>query len=525
MVRRNQIYQFFISIISFLKNFRWFHLRVYVAFYLEKCGTAIEENLLHSPFSSIMISKNNHFLVHYFSKIFFTLFLERTRLMKFTVVFLTYFASIMPLSSGFVSNYLSDFNTNLTFDAPKVALSDELRAFGCVLENIRKSSDFSENESENFIEDERLTQPYRLQKVVIDPGHGGKDPGCQHFGFNEKDNALAMAKKLGKRINDEFPSVEVVYTRKTDVFIELEERAQIANRAKADLFISIHCNSTDEGRGAHGTETYVLGKHKEASNFEVSRRENASILLEQNYQENYDGFDPNSTEAYIIFTYNQKKHIEKSKLLATLVEEEMVSTSERKSLGVKQAGFWVLHRTAMPSILFEAGFLNHPKEGKFLSSDDGQDKIVDGLFNAFSRYKSSVEGGTVSEKIEKKEEKAPPPVSKPKMAAQSAKSSVSTPKPEKVAFKTAEKRSYEAPKTTEIVYKVQLAASEMPLKDVKTGKWKGLDIEVVQEDGMFKYLVGGAGTRAIADATRDRMRVRGFTTAVVVTYKEGKRVR
>ena len=201
MVKRNQIYQIFISIILFLKNFRWFHLRVYATFLLEKAEMKAKSVGLSSFFLAAIFPKNNHFLAVSFSKIFSPSFSERTRRMKFSIIFLTYFASIMPLSSGFVGGNLSNFNKILTSDAPKMALSDELRAFVCVVENIRKSSDFLENDIENFIDDERLTQPYRLQKVVIDPGHGGKDPGCQHFGFNEKDNALAMAKKLENLCN------------------------------------------------------------------------------------------------------------------------------------------------------------------------------------------------------------------------------------------------------------------------------------------------------------------------------------
>lgn len=239
---------------------------------------------------------------------------------------------------------------------------------------------------------ETCEKNYRLRRICLDAGHGGHDPGCVSGKLREKDNTLSMTLKLGKLIEENYPSVEVIYTRETDEFIDLRERAAIANRAKADLFISIHCNSTDTQSGAYGTETYTVGTHKLTSSFEVSKRENASMLLEEDYEEKYDGFDPASDEAYILFSYLHNVHLEKSKKMAQFVEDEMVTTAKRKSLGVKQAGFWVLHATAMPSILFEAGFLNHPTEGKFISSEDGQNKIVAALFEAFKRYKNAVEG-------------------------------------------------------------------------------------------------------------------------------------
>ncbi|MEN9609581.1 MAG: hypothetical protein RLZZ628_395 [Bacteroidota bacterium] len=246
-----------------------------------------------------------------------------------------------------------------------------------------------------------LASEYRLKKVVIDAGHGGHDAGCSgtfiisktkekksvtHY---EKNNTLKMALLLGGKIKKKFPDIEVVYTRSTDVFVELDERANIANKAKADLFISIHCNSTD-GNPVHGTETYTLGLHKKEANLQVAKRENASILLEKNYKQKYAGFDPLSTEAYIIFNLIQNNYLENSVRLAQLVEEQMQEI-DRNSLGVKQAGFMVLKATAMPSILIETGFLNHSTEGLYISDEKGQEHLTDAIFNAFQKYKKEVE--------------------------------------------------------------------------------------------------------------------------------------
>ncbi|MEY4933739.1 MAG: hypothetical protein RIS64_98 [Bacteroidota bacterium] len=263
-----------------------------------------------------------------------------------------------------------------------------------------------------------LAAEYRLKKVVIDAGHGGHDTGCSgtftvgktkekksvtHY---EKNNTLKMALMLGAKIKKKFPDIEVVYTRNKDIFVELDERANIANKAKADLFISIHCNSTD-GNPVQGTETYTLGLHKKEANLQVAKRENASILLEKNYKQKYAGFDPLSTEAYIIFNLIQNNYLENSVRLAQLVEEQM-QEMDRTSLGVKQAGFMVLKATAMPSILIETGFLNHSTEGLYISDEKGQETLTDAIFTAFQKYKKEVEIVTPVEKkkLEPKKKKS-----------------------------------------------------------------------------------------------------------------------
>lgn len=223
--------------------------------------------------------------------------------------------------------------------------------------------------------------------VIIDPGHGGKDPGGQSGGFNEKDVVLAVAKRLGKYINDSMKAVNVVFTRDKDIFIELSERSKIANKSNGDIFISIHSNANDN-KEADGTETFVMGTHKNDGWLAVAKRENASILLEADYQHNesYGGFDPNSPIGHIIFSLYQNAYIAKSLEIAEDVEKEFQNHTTMKSRGVKQAGFLVLWKTSMPSVLVEIGFLTNPKDRALMTSEDGQEKIALAIFKAFNKY-------------------------------------------------------------------------------------------------------------------------------------------
>ncbi len=233
---------------------------------------------------------------------------------------------------------------------------------------------------------------FTIKTVVIDAGHGGKDPGASGSAkTNEKDIALVVALKLGDYIQKNFQDVNVIYTRKTDVFLELHERAEIANKAKADLFIAVHCNSSTNGE-AYGTSSYVLGLHRTEANLDVAKRENSVILLEENRDKNYE-FDPNSPEGHIIMSMKQNAFLDQSIDFASKIENQLENYSKRKSLGVKQAGFYVLYKTTMPSLLAEIGFISNPEEEKFLNSVKGQDLIATGLFNAFKDYKSEMETG------------------------------------------------------------------------------------------------------------------------------------
>jgi N-acetylmuramoyl-L-alanine amidase len=235
-----------------------------------------------------------------------------------------------------------------------------------------------------------LKTDFKVDVVVIDAGHGGHDPGTLGKNSKEKDVVLKIALRLGKYIEENVPGVKVLYTRKTDKYVEFQDRADVANKNKADLFISIHANSI-VGANAYGTETYVMGLHKDKNNFEVAKRENSVILLDENYKEKYEGFDPNSPESYILFSLNQSAYQESSLNFAQKVESQFKSRVGRSSRGVKQAGFLVLWMTTTPSVLVETGFLSNAKEEVFLSSENGQDLIASGIYRAFKEYKNQIE--------------------------------------------------------------------------------------------------------------------------------------
>lgn len=235
-----------------------------------------------------------------------------------------------------------------------------------------------------------LYKDFKVSTVVIDAGHGGHDPGTSGLKYKEKDIALSIALKVGKYIEQNVPGVKVIYTRKEDEYIALDERADIANKNKADLFISIHVNSIPNNT-TYGTETWVMGLHRSESNFEVAKRENSVILLDENYHERYEGFDPNSPESYILFSLTQDAYLESSLRMAGIVEKQFATRVGRNSRGVKQAGFVVLYKTAMPSVLIETGFITNKKEEEYLGSDKGQDLIASGIYRAFKEYKFEVE--------------------------------------------------------------------------------------------------------------------------------------
>ena len=229
-----------------------------------------------------------------------------------------------------------------------------------------------------------LAMPYTL---VIDAGHGGKDPGAQSKTAKEKNINLAVALAFGKLVEQNCKDVKVVYTRKTDVFVALDERANIANRAKADLFISIHTNATAAKSGPRGTETYTLGMHRAADNLAVAKRENSVITLESNYKKKYEGFDPNSSESYIIFELIQDKNMESSVKLAGLIQKQFRTTAKRIDKGVHQAGFLVLRETSMPSVLIELGYINNTSEAAYLTSKAGVNALAKSIYNAFVAYR------------------------------------------------------------------------------------------------------------------------------------------
>lgn len=235
-----------------------------------------------------------------------------------------------------------------------------------------------------------VSEDFKVDTVVIDAGHGGHDSGTRGKKALEKNVALKIALKVGEYIETNLPGVKVIYTRKTDKYLALDERADIANKAKADLFICIHANANPNPK-AFGTETYVMGLGKDQNNFDVAKRENAVMLLDENYEERYEGFDPHSPESYILFSLMQSAYQENSLRFAQKIEDQFKNRVGRTSRGVKQAGFWVLWDTAMPSVLIEVGFLSNETEEKYLATDKGQDLIASGIFRAFKDYKNEVE--------------------------------------------------------------------------------------------------------------------------------------
>ena len=228
--------------------------------------------------------------------------------------------------------------------------------------------------------------PKNKFKLVIDAGHGGKDPGAIGRFSREKNINLAVAKAFGKLVETNCKDVEVIYTRQTDIFVPLDKRADIANKANADLFISIHTNALPGKVIARGTETYTLGMARAEANLEVAKRENAVILIENDYNERYQGFDPNSSESYIIFEFIQNRHIEQSIRLASDIQQCFAS-AKREDRGVRQAGFLVLRKTSMPSVLIEVGFISNRAEERYLASAEGQQRLAQAISDAFDRYK------------------------------------------------------------------------------------------------------------------------------------------
>ena len=235
--------------------------------------------------------------------------------------------------------------------------------------------------------------PNQVRTVVLDAGHGGKDPGTHGRYAKEKTINLDLILQLGRKIKNNYPNIRVIYTRSSDRFVELIERGAIANRNRADLFISIHCNASPSSSQVHGTETYTLGLHRTQRNLDVARRENAVILQEKNYQQSYKGFDPNSPLATIMLANYQHAFMGSSISFAEKIERSFRHNAERRSNGVKQAGFIVLWKATMPSVLIESGYLTNPAEEDFLRSDQGQEEIATAIYKAFAQYKQEIEAG------------------------------------------------------------------------------------------------------------------------------------
>lgn len=261
--------------------------------------------------------------------------------------------------------------------------------------NVSPASEKSRQDKKmNELQENKLKR-YKVKTIVIDAGHGGKDPGTLGKRTKEKNITLRVALELGRIIKRNMPRVKIIYTRTTDKFVELYRRTEIANNAKADLFISIHCNAAPrKARNrtkVHGAETYIMGNHVSEANLAIARRENAAIFLERNYKKNYGGFNPNSPQSYILLSMNQQVHMKHSLSLARKIDWEIRNKVRRSTRGVKQAGFYVLARTAMPSVLVELGFLSNPAEERYLNDALGQIYMASAIFRAFRAYKRELE--------------------------------------------------------------------------------------------------------------------------------------
>ncbi len=382
---------------------------------------------------------------------------------------------------------------------------------------------------------------YRIHKVVLDAGHGGKDPGCIGAISREKHNALAIVLRLGALIKEEYPDVEVIYTRDSDVFIELNERAAIANRNNADLFVSVHCNSVSASH-IKGAETYVMGLHTADHNLEVAKRENAAIFLEDNYQKNYGGYDPNSPEAHILGSVWQSAYLEQSILFAGLVQNYSKKLANREDRGVKQAGFLVLRETAMPSVLVEAGFLTNRTEESFIASEEGQSQMADAIFEAFRAYKAQMEGVPLAARKAGKPQLAAKGTQTPKAVATSLKTPVTTDKATKNTGTAA--IADPAPPLPATPTATNLYADEIPLTipgqsaggpyRIHLMSWKSrldrnagqlsLLSEVTEEQygGEFHYFTGTFATRAEAEKMLPELFNLGFRTARILSPKATK---
>ncbi|WP_299100444.1 N-acetylmuramoyl-L-alanine amidase [uncultured Winogradskyella sp.] len=326
--------------------------------------------------------------------------------------------------------------------------------------------------------------------VVLDAGHGGHDSGNVGNGHSEKDIALKVTLEVGKSLAKN-PDIKVIYTRKTDVFVELHERANIANKADADLFVSIHCNA--HSSQASGTETFVLGEKNTNRNFEVAKRENEVIFLEENFEEHYEGFDPNSIESGIALTIEQEIYVEQSIILARKIEDNFIGKAKRKSRGLKQASLLVIRNTYMPSVLVEVGFLTNKKEGSYLNTKAGQTKMASAIKTAIIDYKEELDLNVGSHlSIANKE--------------------VTTPTEE------------ETPQIIEgITFKVQIAASSKQLEP-KSYNFKGLsEITRDKAGNIFKYYSGKTSDYNKIQNLLSKAR-KEYSGAFIVAFKAGKRI-
>lgn len=362
----------------------------------------------------------------------------------------------------------------------------------------------------------------KISVVVIDPGHGGKDLGASMGKVLEKDIVLDIALKLGSMIAQNHPDIKVVYTRTKDIFIPLHKRAEIANKNEADLFISIHVNSVD-AKSVQGTETFVLGLHRNKENLVVAQKENAAILLEEDYRSTYEDFDPNSDESYIMFASMQEEFQNQSIMLASNIQNEFRTYAKRNDRSVKMAGFLVLRRTTMPSVLIETGFLSHSKERTYLISQSGQTALAQSIYRAFNSYKNEIEERSEFNMVT--EDIAPTPLKKePEEKKEPALIQIN-PEQEKEQVSLTKKETVSAKKITakveseqNLYFTVQIMALKRKLETNPENFRGEKNIFRVDSPEISRYFSGKFETLEKANAEKDRI-TRIYENAFVVAFE------
>lgn len=370
--------------------------------------------------------------------------------------------------------------------------------------------------------------------LVIDPGHGGHDAGALGAISKEKNINLAVALRFGKYVEQNLPEVRVIYTRTKDVFIPLNERANIANRANADLFISVHTNALPAGKVARGFETYTLGMHRAKDNLDVAMRENSVISMEKNYQQRYQGFDPRSSESYIIFEFIQGKNMERSVDLARMIQRGVCDGANRPDKGVHQAGFLVLRETSMPGCLIELGFITTPDEERLLNNDSRVDDIARGIYEAFAKYKNKYDRSvSVPYRAKDSEEvnipkivpdQEPAPKTRVVTRGKQPKREEATPEqPKREVKKTETKKEV---KKTEVadapVFKLQIFVGSRNLRK-GDAHFKGeTDYDSFQEGNLVKYTLG-ASTNYNEIYRLRKEKLDKFPEAFIIAFKNGQK--
>ncbi|WP_293892799.1 N-acetylmuramoyl-L-alanine amidase [Flavobacterium sp.] len=367
-----------------------------------------------------------------------------------------------------------------------------------------------------------ISQSYAQSKfkVTLDAGHGDHDYGAVYHGHIEKNIALAVVLKVGKLL-EKNSGIEVIYTRKGDQFIDLVERANIANRADADIFVSIHCNA-NPNNAADGCETYVMGMSKNASNLEAAKRENSVVTLEKDYKQKYEGFDPKSPESFAGIIMAQELYLDQSIALAGKVQGQFIQLG-KKSRGVKQAPYMVLHKAYMPRVLIEMGFISNQAEGSKLDSEDGQQEIAESIADAIISYKKEYFGASDNDTMIKPSQKMEP-VKVPDSIVK--KPTVKAPEVKKPELKQEPKPETKPEVITSGIasFKVQLSASGKKLEPVPAN-FNGLsNISIASEGNLYKYMYGETTNYEEAKRLLSEAKAKGYSSAFLIAFKNGKKV-